>query len=564
MASKHTSNYTPNFSTLKNDIPSGLVVFLVALPLCLGIALASGAPLFSGIIAGIVGGVVVGIVSGSPLGVSGPAAGLTTIVLAAITSLKPEFLDMGINPAEFPAKALESNLSLEKYTEMMEQERLMAGFRIFLVSVVLAGIFQVLLGIFRAGIIGYYFPSSVIKGMLAAIGIILILKQIPHALGYDKDLVGDEEFLQTDKHNSFSEIYYAFRYNSPGAIIISSISLLILILFDRPFMKKITLFKFVPGALFVVIGGIVLNKIFHGSNPDMELKDDHLVSLPVANSAKDILGFFTSPDWSALSNPKVYITAATIAIVASLESLLCVEATDKLDPDRRITPTNRELIAQGTGNAISGLIGGLPLTQVIVRSSANINSGGKSKLSTIFHGILLFVCALFIAKYLNLIPLACLAAILLMTGYKLARVGLFKEMYRIGWEQFLPFIVTVFAIIFTDLLKGIAIGMSFAIFYILRKNFRTSYFLHKDQIREGEEISIVLSEEVTFLNKASIQLMLEELPDNSAVKIDGTRSINIDYDVLEILHNFRLHGAAERNIQLTFINIPDVSLRSGH
>ncbi len=564
MAINHANASKINLSTLKNDFPSGLVVFLVALPLCLGIALASGAPLFSGIIAGIVGGIVVGIVSGSPLGVTGPAAGLTTIVLTAIATLKPEFADMGVNPGEFPEAAAKLNMSLEKYTEMMESERLLAGFRIFLVAVVLAGIIQVILGFARAGIIGYYFPSSVIKGMLAAIGLILILKQIPHALGFDKDMVGDEEFLQKNKHNSFSEIYYALKYSNTGATIISGISLGILILFERPFMKKITVFKFIPGALIVVIVGIVINNLLPGATSVPALEGDHLVALPVAHNVQDVVSFFTTPDWSAFSNPKVYITAGTIAIVASLETLLCVEATDKLDPERRTTPTNRELIAQGTGNIVSGLIGGLPLTQVIVRSSANINAGGKSKLSTIIHGLILFTCAIFIAKYLNMIPLSCLAAILLMTGYKLARVGLFRDMYKIGWEQFLPFIVTVGAILFTDLLKGIAIGMSFAIFYILRRNFRTSYFLHKEDIEEGKEINIVLSEEVTFLNKASIQLMLDELPDNSTVNIDGSRSVNIDYDVLEIIHNFRLHSAAERNIQLSLINIPEIKETPGH
>ncbi len=551
-------------SSLKTDIPAGLVVFLVALPLCLGIALASGAPLFSGIIAGIVGGIVVGFISGSTLGVSGPAAGLTTIVFAAIASFKPEFLQMGIDPATFPAAAAQAGMTLPDYEAMMESDRLIAGFRIFLLTVVLAGVIQVILGIVRAGIIGYYFPSSVIKGMLAAIGLILILKQIPHALGFDKDVVGDEEFFQKDKHNSFSEIYYAIRYHSIGAVIISLMSLGILILFDRPFMKKIALFKFVPGALIVVVVGIIINMVMKSVSPGMELDGDHLVSLPVAHTARDFMGFFMTPDWTAFGNPKVYITAVTIAIVASLESLLCVEATDKLDPERRNTPTNRELIAQGTGNIVSGLIGGLPLTQVIVRSSANINAGGKTKLSAIMHGVLLLGCALFIAKYLNMIPLASLAAVLLMVGYKLARVSLFKEMYRIGWEQFLPFIITVTAILFTDLLKGIAIGMVFAIFYILRKNFRTSYFLHKEDIKQGEEIRIVLSEEVTFLNKASIQLMLDELPEDSSVIIDGSRSVNIDYDVLEIIHNFRLHNAPDRNIQLTLINVPDVTLSSGH
>ncbi|MCW3071777.1 MAG: sulfate transporter [Bacteroidetes bacterium] len=515
-----------DFKYLKNDLPAGLVVFLVALPLCLGIALASGAPLFSGIIAGIVGGIVIGSLSGSSLGVSGPAAGLTVIVLTAISTL--------------------------------------GSYQVFLLAVVIAGLIQIILGIVKAGIIGYYFPSSVIKGMLAAIGLILVLKQIPHALGFDKDLLEDDTLISAAKKNSFTEIWYALRYHSMGAIIISIVSIAILLLFDRPFMKKIKLFNFVPGALIVVAAGILLNYAFSVLNPGWALNNEHLVVLPVANSANEFLGFFTMPDWTALSNPKVYITAATIAIVASLETLLCVEATDKLDPEKRSTPTNRELLAQGTGNIVSGLLGGLPLTQVIVRSSANINSGGKTKVSAVFHGLLFIGCALLIPRVLNLIPLACLAAVLLMVGYKLAKVSLFKEMYKLGWEQFIPFIVTVIAILATDLLKGISIGMLVAIFYILRKNYRTSYFFHKEDVREGKQIKIQLSEEVTFLNKASIQLMLEELPANHKVLIDGSRSVSIDHDVVEIIHDFKKHGAKEKHIDLALINIPEFTGTSAH
>jgi len=526
MKSHPSETKLPPLNNLKNDFPSGLVVFLVALPLCLGIALASGAPLFSGIIAGVVGGIVVGALSGSALGVSGPAAGLTVIVLSAIGTL--------------------------------------GSYQNFLVAVVLAGVLQIILGLLRAGIIGYYFPSSVIKGMLAAIGLILILKQIPHALGFDKDLVGDEEFLQKDKHNTITELYYAFRYNSTGAIIISLISLSILILFERPFLKKFAVFKFVPGALIVVILGIVMNYLFSVFATQFQLMDEHLVKLPVANDAHQFFGFFTLPDWTALSNPKVYITAITIAVVASLETLLCVEATDKIDPDKRSTPTNRELIAQGGGNIVSGLIGGLPLTQVIVRSSANINSGGKTKTSTIVHGILLLGCAILIPTVLNRVPLACLAAVLLLVGYKLAKVSLFKGMYKLGWEQFVPFIVTIVAILMTDLLKGIGIGMVIAVFYILRKNYRTPYFFHKQDVQDGKNIHIQLSEEVTFLNKASIQLMVEQLPNNSHVTIDGSRSTNIDYDVLEIIHSFKQYGAKAKNIKLELKGIPDIQITTSH
>ncbi len=514
--------------SLGSDLPAGLVVYLVALPLCLGIALAStGRPdlLFAGIIAGFVGGIVVGSISGSPLGVSGPAAGLVVIVLTAIKTL--------------------------------------GTFEALLLAIVLAGIVQLIAGYLKAGVIGYYFPSSVIKGMLAAIGITLILKEIPHALGYDEDFVGDEALSQMDGHNTFTELYYAFVYNNPGAIIICLASLAVLILFDRPFMKKIALFKFVPGALFVVVIGIVLNYFFTQSASGLALSEKHLVQLPVASSPKEFIGFFRFPDFTALSNPQVYVVAFTIAIVASLETLLCVEATDKLDPYKRITPTNQELKAQGIGNIVSGLIGGLPITQVIVRSSTNINSGGKTKLAAIFHGFILLVSAITIPAFLNLIPLASLAAILLLVGYKLSNVALYKSMYKLGWEQFMPFIITVVAILLTDLLKGIGIGMCFAIFYILRKNYRNSYHRHKESTPQGNVIMLKLSEEVTFLNKASIRLTLDELPENSKVIIDGSKSVNIDFDVLEAIGDFKKHTATLKNIKVETIGIKEVE-SGGH
>lgn len=514
-----------SFKTIGSDLPAGLVVFLVALPLCLGIALASGAPLFSGIISGIAGGIVVGMISGSSLGVSGPAAGLTVIVLTAIANL--------------------------------------GSYQTFLLAVVLAGILQIVLGLIKAGIISYYFPSSVIKGMLAAIGLILILKQIPHAFGFDKDLIGDEEFLQSDKHNTFSEIYYSIKYHSKGAIIISVVSIALLIFFDSPFMKKIKIFKFIPGALIVVILGIVLNQAFGSTIPEWMLENEHMVTLPVAGSANEFLSFFTMPDWSALSNPQVYMTAITIAIVASLETLLCVEATDKLDPEKSITPTNRELIAQGTGNIFSGMLGGLPLTQVIVRSSANINAGGKSKLATVFHGILLMCCAIFIPGILNKIPLASLAAVLLIVGYKLTKVQLFKEMYKLGWEQFIPFIVTIVAILFTDLLKGISIGMVVSVFFILRNNYKQPYYYMESEFQGKKIITLELPKDVTFLNKGSIKHALEEMPDNATVIIDGSQARNIDLDVLEIINNFK-EGSTFKNIKLQLKSIPDFNASFSH
>ncbi|MDQ6479610.1 SulP family inorganic anion transporter [Dyadobacter sp. LHD-138] len=517
------------FSNLKYDFPAGLVVYLVALPLCLGVALAStGRPdlLFSGIIAGVIGGIVVGFLSGSALGVAGPAAGLVVIVLTAIETL--------------------------------------GSFEAFLLAVVIAGLIQVIAGFLNAGIIGYYFPSSVIKGMLAAIGITLILKEIPHAFGYDADFMGDQAFAQKDGQNTFTEIYNAIRYSSTGAIIISVISLGLIILFDRPFMKKIQLFKFLPGALFVVIIGIVLNLLFGAFYPEIAMSGEHLVQLPVASNPSEFLSFFKTPDFSAFTKIEVYTVAFTLAIVASLETLLSVEATDKLDPYKRNTPTSRELKAQGVGNMLSGLIGGLPITQVIVRSSANIASGGRSKMATMVHGSILLVSAMLIPRYLNFIPLASLAAILLMVGYKLSKFSLYQGMYKLGREQFIPFFVTVIAILSTDLLKGIAIGMVVAIYFILRKNYKHSYHYKKEEHRDGEVITLVLSEEVTFLNKGSIGLTLDHLPENSKVIIDGSKSLNIDYDVLEIIQEFKEHSAPMKNITVETKGIRSVSSVGGH
>jgi len=487
-------------SNLKYDLPASIVVFLVAVPLCLGIALASGAPLFSGIIAGIVGGIVVGVASGSQVGVSGPAAGLAVIVLAAIQEL--------------------------------------GAFEAFLLAVVLAGVFQMLLGFAKAGIIGYYFPSSVIKGMLSGIGIIIILKQVPHAFGYDKDNEGSLSFSQPDGHNTFSELYYMFEAISPGALLITLLSLGVLILWEQPFMKKRYIFQIVQGPLIVVVGGILLNLLFQ-SMPTLALLPDQTVNIPVAESIMGFFGLFTFPDFSQITNPAIYLTGMTIAVVASLETLLCVEATDKIDPYKRVTPTNQELKAQGLGNMLSGLIGGLPVTQVIVRSSANIQSGGRTKASAIIHGVILLLCAMAIPHLLNLIPLASLAAILFLVGYKLAKPSLFKEMYAKGHTQFVPFIVTILGIVFTDLLMGIGMGLIVAIFYILYNNYKKPYFFYPEEHEDGKPILIELSEDVTFLNKASILQTLNHLPENSHVIIDATNTVNIDQDVLEIIEDFR-------------------------
>ena len=496
------------FANLNHDLPASIVVFLVALPLCLGIALASGAPLFSGIIAGIVGGTIVALLSGSPLGVSGPAAGLAVIVLTAIQDL--------------------------------------GSFDIFLMAVVLAGAIQIIFGLLKGGVIGYYFPSSVIKGMLSGIGIIIILKQIPHALGYDKSPEGDFAFMQTDGQNTFSELSNMLNFVSPGALIIAVLSLIILVLWERPFMKKLRFTNIIQGPLVVVVLGILLNMFFTGSG-DFALRNDQMVSIPVADSIGGFFNQFTLPDFSQWNNSHVYVTAMTIAVVASLETLLCVEATDKLDPRKRITPTNRELLAQGVGNMVSGFIGGLPVTQVIVRSSANIQSGGRSKASAFIHGILLLVSAMAIPRLLNMIPLASLAAILFMVGFKLAKPSLFRAMYSMGRAQFIPFIVTILGIIFTDLLIGIGLGMVVAIIHLLWNNYKVPYHFDPKNYKEGEPIFIQLAEDVSFLNKASIQRTLEQIPDNAHVIIDAGQAKTIHPDILEIFADFE-EKSLERHI----------------
>jgi MFS superfamily sulfate permease-like transporter len=514
------------FKNWKSDIPASLVVFLVALPLCLGVALASTGSenpiLFSGIIAGVVGGIVVGFISGSRLGVSGPAAGLITIVAAAIATL--------------------------------------GSFDAFLLAVIISGIIQLISGFLGAGIIGNYFPSSVIKGMLAAIGLTLILKEIPHAFGYDADFMGDESFFQIDGQNTFSEIFVALNKTSPGAIVITIISIVILILFDRPFLKKYAIFKLLPGALFVVLIGVFVNLLFKWYCSDWYLDSKHLVELPKTRNFEDFKSLFRFPDFSYLSDYRVYTIGLTIALVGSLESLLSVEATDKLDPEKHLTPTNRELKAQGIGNIVSGFLGGLPVTQVIVRSSANINAGGKSKLSTILHGFLLFSSVLFLPSVLNLIPLSALAGILLMVGYKLSKVSLYKQMIKLGMDQFIPFIATIIGVLFSDLLIGIGIGMAFSIFYILKRNFKNNYQREENLGDEQAEIYITLSQEVTFLNKGGIRELLQGIKKNSNVIIDGSNCNKIDYDVLETIQDFKNHLGKEKNINLQTINVPEVQV----
>lgn len=503
---------------IRHDFPSSIVVFFVALPLCLGIALASGAPLFAGIISGIVGGIVVGAASGSRLGVSGPAAGLAVVVLNAIATL--------------------------------------GSWEAFILSVVLAGAIQLIMGYLNLGIIAYYFPSSVIKGMLTGIGLIIILKQIPHALGYDKDFEGDEAFI-TGQDNTFTFIQNALQLITPGALLISIVSLGTLLLWENVLTKKHKIFTWLQGPLVCVIIGIVLKNLFDANVLPFTLDKDHLVDIPVASSIGDFFQQFTLPDFSHLANPKIYLTAVTVAVIASLETLLCVEATDKLDPDKHVTPANRELKAQGLGNIVSGLIGGLPITQVIVRSTANITFGARSKLSTILHGTFLFICVLTIPAVLNMIPLATLACILFVVGYKLAKPSIFTDMYSRGWSQFVPFIVTVAGIVFTDLLKGIGIGMAVAIFYLLRNHYRNAYSLEHTPGKANSKgpVKMVLAEEASFLNKGNISKTLNELKSGSSIVIDASKSKIIDHDVVEVIRDFTVN-AKRRNISVEVIGIP--------
>ncbi|MCB0383545.1 MAG: SulP family inorganic anion transporter [Psychroserpens sp.] len=503
------------FKTIKNDLPASIVVFFVALPLCLGIALASGAPLFSGIIAGIVGGIIVGSLSGSKIGVSGPAAGLVAIVLTAIGTL--------------------------------------GGYQNFLVAVVLAGIIQLGFGVLKAGIIAYYFPSSVIKGMLTGIGIIIILKQIPHFFGYDIEPEGADSFIEPSGENSFSAILHMVDNITIGSTVIGIIGLAIIIFWDKILSKKGKIFQVIQGPLVAVVLGIIFYVVTQ-SHTSLAIEQSHLVSVPIPDDITSFIGQFSFPNFAAITSIEVWIVAFTIALVASLETLLCVEATDKLDPHKNVTPTNRELLAQGAGNIISGMIGGLPITQVIVRSSANIQSGGRSKMSAIIHGFLLLISVILIPTLLNMIPLSVLASILLVVGYKLAKPSLFKKMYGLGWKQFIPFIVTVVGIVFTDLLKGISLGLLVGIVVILIKSFQNSHFLHIEDKSDGNhKVKMTLAEEVTFFNKGAILKELDSLPRETYLELDVSKTTYLDYDIIEILDDFAFK-AKEREINIRLIS----------
>ncbi|MBJ6109965.1 SulP family inorganic anion transporter [Hymenobacter sp. BT523] len=512
------------FGTIGQDAPAGLVVFLVALPLCLGISLASGAPLLAGLVTGIVGGLVVSWLSGSQLSVSGPAAGLTVIVLGAIASL--------------------------------------GSFQAVMAATVVAGAMQILLGVARAGVIGLYFPAAVIRGMLAAIGLILILKQIPHFLGADTDYFEDMDFLQFNGLNTFSAIGAAAKGLSPGSVLVGFVSLALLLLWDTAALRRFKLVQKVPAALVVVLTSIGINQLLRTVAPDMQVRPEHLVKLPVVSSLNELMAQMSFPDFGAFARPATYGVALTIAIVASLESLLSVEAVDKLDPHKRRTPPNRELMAQGVGNVISGLLGGLPLTAVIVRSSANIAAGGQSKLSAFIHGLLLLASLLFLGSVLNLIPLSALAAVLLLVGFKLTKPALYRTQFKLGWAQFIPFIVTIVAILFTDLLKGVGVGLVVGFFFILKANAEQAYFLSRDTPdHEPGTLHLRLSEHVSFLNKASIVNTLEALPAGSRVILDGSQSADIDHDVLEAIESFR-QVAPERHVELELRGIRSVAVGS--
>ncbi len=505
-----------NTKFLKTDLLSGMVVFLVALPLCLGIAVASGAPPFAGIITGVIGGIIVGVLSSSHVSVSGPAAGLIAIIVAAVSNL---------------------------------------GYETFLAAVVLAGVFQLVLGFVKAGGISSYFPSGVIEGMLTAIGIIIIKKELPHAIGYDKEHEGDfysYELMDTADKGFFNEIIHAFNYAHTGIIIVTVVSLGILIAFNKvPFLKKI---KAIPGALIVVIAGILINELFKVAFPAFAITGDHLVKLPTASSFSEFFGQFRLPDFAGFTNPVVWITAATIAAVASIETLLCLEAGDKMDQLKRYSSANTELRAQGIGNIFAGLIGGIPMTSVIVRTSANINAGSKTKLSAIAHGVFLLIAVVAIPGILNKIPMACLAAILIMIGFKLASPKVFKHMWHSGKFQFIPFIVTAIAVVAIDLLKGVGIGLAVSIFFILRGNLKLAYFFKKEEHHEGETVHMDLAQEVSFLNKAAIKQTLAHLPKNSKLVIDAANTVYIDYDVLELIRDFVNFGSKDKNIAVTLKN----------
>lgn len=497
--------------TWRDDLPASLVVFLVALPLCLGIAFASDAPPMAGIIAGVIGGIVVGAISGSHISVSGPAAGLTLIISDAIKGL--------------------------------------GTFEAFLLAVSLAGFFQVIIGFLRLGIIGTLFPNSVIKGMLAAIGLILILKQIPHALGYTQNFAGDEVFDEADGNNTFSTLVKAFDNPLLGSVILSGVAILILLIWETKKIKNSTLAKVIPGALVAVVSGILIQKFIFPylslRYSGFELSEKHLVQLPILDGIKDLNQIFVRPDFSRINEIAIWKIAGKIALIASIETLLSLEASDKLDPKKRISPPNLELKAQGIGNMVSGFIGGLPITAVIVRSSANVVAGAKSKWSAVFHGLLLLICVLLIPGILNMIPYASLSAVLLLVGYKLVSAKVIKEVILAGKRVYIPFFITLTAILFTDLLSGIAIGLAVGFFFVMTYNFKKGIQLTID----GKHYYLRLGPHVSYMNKGYLRETFQNIPQGASVLIDGTQTLHIDSDSWETISDF-VESAESRGIEV--------------
>lgn len=504
---------------MKHDLPAGLSVFLVALPLCLGIALASGAPLSSGLFSGIIGGLIVSLASGSQLGVSGPAAGLTTIVAASIISL--------------------------------------GDFKVFLLCVIVAGLFQLVLGLLKLGAIANYFPSAVIKGMLAAIGIILILKQIPLALGYDQPDFWTSGFLKLFSPNNFlGNINHFSKHFTFAAVCISFISIAILVALQLPFTSK---YKILPAPLLVVVVGVLANLFLANFNTGFTLKPTQLVNIP-----NNIFTGISFPQFSKLfSSIEIWKDGVIIGLLATLETLLCVEAVDKLDIRNRITPVNRELIAQGIGNMFCGLVGAIPITAVVVRGAANVDAGGRTKLSAFTHGLFLLIAVLFIPQVLNKIPYASLSAILMITGFNLTKPKLFRNMWLLGRKQFIPFVITIIVILLTDLLVGVSIGLLISMYYIIHNNFKTEYLISKIKLHSTEVYTIKLNSNVTFLNKVKLRKALDLIPEYSVLTIDGSESNFIDYDILEIISEFA-NKAHDRHIELHLLGIEKVSVTAVH
>lgn len=515
-----TKNY------LSKDIPASLVVFLVALPLCMGVAMASGGNVIQGILAGVIGGIVVGFISGSQVSVSGPAAGLITIVIAALSDLK-----------------------------VLTPEHYLGAFAL---TIFLAGVIQLLMGVLKLGVIADFIPVAVIKGMLAAIGIIMILKQIPHLVGYDNDAMGEEEFLQNDGHNTFSEIFFSFEQLSMMALIVGTLGILIHLFWDTKFIKNNKLFSFIPASLVTVVCGVLINEIATNINPIYAIKAEHMVRVPIFSSTGNVselfVGLFhsfTFPDFSYINSSVVWKIAIVIAIVASIESLLSLEAGDKIDSEKRTSPANREMFAQGVGNVIAGLVGALPVTAVIVRTSANVNAGSKTKLSTIFHGFWLLVFVLFAPQLINKIPLSALASVLIFVGYKLAKPTLFFEQKKKGNIAFYPFVITIVAILLTDLLIGITIGMLIGFYFVIKSNFHKSFSI----VREGNNVLVRFHHQATFLNKSVLKKKLISIEHGDSVLLDFTNCTFMDADIIDILNDFLIHSSINHiKVEMQFVS----------